>query len=390
VNDELTAPAADSSRRALADVAVRLGNSVLDVGCGPGALWTHLAPHRPRVSWAATDVTAAMLAIAHRSFPDVPLARADAGRLPWRDRAFDVVVLRHVLEHLPPWLMQQALSEACRVARRAVVLSFFVPPLAAGERRTARVGEGFLETAWTRGDIEEAVAAAGGTVRERRPLGYGDDEVWILSPSAAEAEPLFPAPPTLGDEPFKFSIVMPTFRRRRRLAVTVATVQQQTYGNWELIVVDNAGDCDMRFADPRIAVHVHAERASAAYARNQGLRHARGDLVCFFDDDDDMFAEYLARIASAFRTHPQARMVRCGMLVGNGSVNFSYATPEVCLRHEYATPTWAAEGVLQDQMYFRRIVRQRGWREPRDIVVVPAALCRANSYPQGGLRAGRY
>jgi glycosyltransferase involved in cell wall biosynthesis len=186
------------------------------------------------------------------------------------------------------------------------------------------------------------------------------------------------------------SIVMATYRRPHTINRTVAQIRSQSYQDWELIVVNNARAGDYSFQDKRIKGYRHAAHASASYARNEGLRYVTGDLVCFFDDDDDMFPDYLARLAAAFEAHPQARMVRCGMVVAGGAVNFSYATPEVCLRREYASPTWAAEGVLQDQMYFRRIVRQRGWREPRDIVVVPAPLCRANSYPQGGLRAGRY
>jgi len=135
---------------------------------------------------------------------------------------------------------------------------------------------------------------------------------------------------------------------------------------------------------------VHADKASAAFARNQGLHYASGDLVCFFDDDDDMFPSYLEQFARAFTVHPTAQMVCCGMII-HGRVNYSFATPEVCLRRVHATATWRVDGPGQDQRYFRRIVADHGWKkESREVVTLQMPLCRANRDPRGGLRAGRY
>jgi hypothetical protein len=103
-----------------------------------------------------------------------------------------------------------------------------------------------------------------------------------------------------------------------------------------------------------------------------------------------MFPVYLERMVSAFREHPRAKMVRCGMVVSDGTTNFTYATPECMLRREFATATWPDQP-SQDQIYFGDIVAAHGWSErDGDIVVVPAALCRANADPRGGLRSGRH
>ena len=191
-------------------------------------------------------------------------------------------------------------------------------------------------------------------------------------------------------EPFQFSIVMPTYRRPHTIDRTIATVRAQTWRDWELIVVDNAGDGGYRFEDPRIRVHVHAETTSASHARNMGLRYVSGDLVCFFDDDDEMYPDYLAELAAAFRAHPAACMVRCGMLMKSGRVNFSHATPECCLRRRYATPTWDGLDFCEDQRYFEEIARANGWSEEGgEVVVIPKVLCAAYRDPVGGLRAGR-
>jgi len=190
-----------------------------------------------------------------------------------------------------------------------------------------------------------------------------------------------------------FSIVMPTFRRSHTIFETIATIQAQTYPHWELIVVDNsgdAGDAGYVFSDPRIRLFVHAERPSASHARNRGLGHVRGDLVCFFDDDDEMFPDYLEQFALALQGRPEAKMARCGMVLPY-DVNFSYATPECCLRREFATATWDELGTCEDQRYFGEIIKTHGWTEEEgDIVLIPKALCRALQAAEGGRRGGGY
>jgi len=193
-------------------------------------------------------------------------------------------------------------------------------------------------------------------------------------------------------EPFQptISIVMATYRRPHTIHRTIAQIVAQTYPHWELIVVDNARSGDYHFDDPRIRVYRHALRASASYARNQGIQHASGELLCFFDDDDDMFPTYLERFVRAFEANPGAMLVRCGIYRGgDGAIRFNYATPACCVRREHATPTWISIG-QHDQRYFGDIVAADGWSEERgEIVVIPEILVRARSDPRGGLRRGR-
>jgi hypothetical protein len=332
-----------------------------------------------------------MLAVAAHYFPQAPLVQADAGFLPLAQGSFDVVLLRHLVEHLPDWLMERVLTEAIRIGRKAVVLAFHRPPLTDAPRQTRRVGENFLETRWAVADLQKPIQKAGWRVQQQFSLRGGQDrsdQLWVLNPAGEHPRPA--GRQAVHGTP-KISIIMPTYRRPHTVRRTVDTVLAQSYANWELIIVDNAGDGDLRFADPRIQVYQHAEQASASYARNQGLGYAQGDLICFFDDDDDMFSHYLARFAAAFQAQPQAKIVRGGMIVSDGRVNYSYATPECCLRREYATPSWRNRGPAQDQRYFRRIVRTHGWTETAgDIVIIREALCRANADPEGGLRSGNY
>lgn len=182
----------------------------------------------------------------------------------------------------------------------------------------------------------------------------------------------------------RFSIIMPTFRREHVIHRTIATIQGQSFSDWELIVVDNYGS-SYRFRDPRIKSYVFLEQRGAGQARNYGLRLLTGELACFFDDDDIMYPHYLETFDRVFQ-EPRVMMARCGMLTGCDvtTENFSYATPEVVTRSMYVKATWD-DGDCHDQRYFQEIASQNGWNGDQ-IVEVREILVKAMSDPKGGLR----
>lgn len=388
---EAALPAERSMRRRLADIASQYGRTLLDVGCGPGAMWTHFARQRRLACWIGIDVTWPMIRTARRFFPTTPVCLADAGAVPFRDRSVDIVLLRHVLEHLPRWLMVRVVAEALRVAGSSVIVDFYLPPTTRESDATASVGEGFIETRWRRRSIEQAIVDGKGRLHVRIGLDdpvQGDDDIWILTPSMVEENRRMEKQEIEGRK--KVSIIMPTYRRLHTLLGTISQICSQTYQNWELIVIDNHGRYRLVYSDPRIRFYTHTDVVSAAYARNCGLRYATGDLICFFDDDDDMFPDYVETFAIAFEQNPSAKLVRCGMDVGGHDIDYSYATPECCLRREFASATWQSDGVEQDQNYFKRIIAGNRWKEENgDSVLIPKALCRAKQNGRGGLRAGR-
>lgn len=184
---------------------------------------------------------------------------------------------------------------------------------------------------------------------------------------------------------------MPTYRREHTIESTIETILAQTYHNWELIIVDNAGDAGYRFSDARIQVFEDARQIGACYARNQAIPRAAGDLICFFDDDDEMFPNYLQTFVGVFEANAKVKMVRAGMVLSNGCINYSRGTPLVCLRREFATPTWIGDRYDADQEYFRTIETDNRWTEMTgDIISLKVVICRATLDPHGGMREGRY
>lgn len=92
------------------------------------------------------------------------------------------------------------------------------------------------------------------------------------------------------------SVVIPTCNRAALLTRAIQSIRQQTYGNLEIIVVDDASSDDTwkivgSFADPRIRYIRHDTNRGGSAARNTGIRAASGEFIAFLDDDDEWAPE---------------------------------------------------------------------------------------------------
>jgi SAM-dependent methyltransferase len=104
--------------------------TVLDLGTGsadlPLAIWRRAANEGLAVMVTATDLHPQMREIAQRRTMDVDaieIGAADALDLPYRDHAFDVVLLSLTLHHFEHADQVRALREAARVARRSIIVN---------------------------------------------------------------------------------------------------------------------------------------------------------------------------------------------------------------------------------------------------------------------------
>ena len=89
------------------------------------------------------------------------------------------------------------------------------------------------------------------------------------------------------------SIVVPVYNAARFMDDTIQTVQNQTYQNWELLLVDDCSSDDSVLIiqkylkkDKRIKFFMLSENSGAAIARNTGIDNAKGRYLAFLDADD--------------------------------------------------------------------------------------------------------
>lgn len=88
------------------------------------------------------------------------------------------------------------------------------------------------------------------------------------------------------------SIIMPSYNTAKFIEDTIKSVLDQTYTNWELIIVDdcskdNTDKVVKKFlSDQRIKYLKNKENKGAAFSRNYALREAKGKWIAFLDSDD--------------------------------------------------------------------------------------------------------
>jgi glycosyltransferase involved in cell wall biosynthesis len=96
------------------------------------------------------------------------------------------------------------------------------------------------------------------------------------------------------------SIIIPTYNRKLLIGRSVRSVLNQTYRNFELIIVDDASTDNTEevvssFNDERIRYVRHEENRGEAAARNTGIKAAKCNYIAYQDSDDEWFPEKLAR-----------------------------------------------------------------------------------------------
>lgn len=104
------------------------------------------------------------------------------------------------------------------------------------------------------------------------------------------------------------SIIMPSYNTASYIEETVRSVLNQTYTNWELIIVDdcstdNTDEILDKISDDRIRIYKNKKNAGAAVSRNRALREAKGRWIAFLDSDDLWFPDKLEKQLQFMKVH---------------------------------------------------------------------------------------
>lgn len=96
------------------------------------------------------------------------------------------------------------------------------------------------------------------------------------------------------------SIITPSYNSAKFIAETIQSVQNQTYQNWEMIIVDDGSSDETENVvlsiiqkDNRIQFHKLSQNSGPAVARNTGIEKASGDYMTFIDADDIWFPTFI-------------------------------------------------------------------------------------------------
>lgn len=123
------------------------------------------------------------------------------------------------------------------------------------------------------------------------------------------------------------SVIIPTYNRADFLERSIRSVLAQSYGNLELIVVDDGSTDHTKevvdaLDDPRVRYMGHERNRGAAAARNTGLEQASGRYIAFQDSDDEWLPGKLGRQVEVLeRADHKAGMVHTGFSRVRGREN---------------------------------------------------------------------
>ena len=100
----------------------------------------------------------------------------------------------------------------------------------------------------------------------------------------------------------KVSIIIPAYNIADYITKCIHSIQNQTYQNLEIVVVDD-GSADatpeildeLAQTEPRMTV-IHKQNEGVSVARNTGIEIATGEYIFFFDGDDFMEPETVEKV----------------------------------------------------------------------------------------------
>lgn len=140
------------------------------------------------------------------------------------------------------------------------------------------------------GRIKKALSPSAETVREQQAIL---DELQQLLEKAHHENPLV-------------SVIITTFNRPALLLDAIHSVLAQTYRSIEIIVVNDCGQpVESALATLETQVPIssirHGVNRGLSAARNSGIALARGEIICFLDDDDRFLPHHLQTVVTALR-----------------------------------------------------------------------------------------
>ena len=192
------------------------------------------------------------------------------------------------------------------------------------------------------------------------------------------------------------SIILPTYNRMRSLPRAVHSVLGQTFGDFELIVVDDGSSDGTRdflegLHEPRLRLITLGGRSGAARARNTGIRAAAAPLVAFQDSDDEWRPAKLELQLALLRASPAGvGWVGGGYEADDGTVSSAALVRgsdydgELLVGAPFVTPTWLVrkEALLAAGLFDETLPCLEDW----DLIFKLADRCRFRAVPDLVLR----
>jgi glycosyltransferase involved in cell wall biosynthesis len=169
------------------------------------------------------------------------------------------------------------------------------------------------------------------------------------------------------------SVIIPVFNRFREADRAIQSVLNQTYSNWEIIVIDDSSltpyhpSVDLR--NKKIKIIRNDSNIGPGMSRQKGLDISGGDFVCFLDSDDYYASEFLEKSVLTHLKFPEVRAtyttayyIHSNQIRPRSDISFEEIVPTILtgsrpwptcglLWKNIEMPNWHALRTNQDYMF---------------------------------------
>ncbi|MEM6612624.1 MAG: glycosyltransferase family A protein [Cyanobacteria bacterium P01_C01_bin.72] len=165
----------------------------------------------------------------------------------------------------------------------------------------------------------------------------------------------------------KVSVIIPAYNGDRFLAAAINSVLQQTYGDYEIIVVDdgstdNTAQIVQQYC-PKVRYFPQANQGVAA-SRNLGLAAAMGDYIVFLDQDDVLLPHKLSDQAALLDRHPHLGIVNSGWQIFQSDRQNTAPTTQATVEPWHHIPHLSSANlIIWKPVFLGAMMFRRTWLE---------------------------
>lgn len=117
-----------------------------------------------------------------------------------------------------------------------------------------------------------------------------------------------------------FSIIIPTYNRADFIYNTIHSVLNQTFQDFEILIVDNCStdntqEIVSKIDDSRIQFFINDQNFDRSYSRNRGIHLAKGNFITLLDSDDLMVKSCLQDAYDSILKYPSISLFHCDYMI---------------------------------------------------------------------------
>lgn len=184
------------------------------------------------------------------------------------------------------------------------------------------------------------------------------------------------------------SIITATYNRSNILAYSIHSVLNQTFRNWELIVIgdcctDDTAEVVAGFRDPRITfINLETNFGEQSGPNNEGLHRARGEYIAFLNHDDLWFPDHL-EFSLRYLQSTGADLVLAAGFIDHGEEQYRFYLSGVT-SEKYGYHPSRIFVPASNWLFKNELVKDVGlWRPARELYVVPSHDWLKRAYEAG-------